>query len=137
MTRSPYCRSGGNALSVTGPQSSSSCCLPVIRNDLDHNSILNAVSIKEPDAQKLVLAAAKARGKRSTRATHGLGSLETVYLGPEYCVASLSRLGGENMGMNTQATKLQAAEDDLKKLMADVTRAMERAQEAVARITSN
>ena len=41
------------------------------------------------------------------------------------------------MGMNTQATKLQAAEDDLKKLMADVTRAMERAQEAVARITSN
>jgi hypothetical protein len=41
------------------------------------------------------------------------------------------------MGMNTQATKLQAAEDDLKQLMADVTRAMERAQEAVARITSN
>ena len=41
------------------------------------------------------------------------------------------------MGMNTQATKLQAAEDDLKELMADVTRAMERAQEAVARITSN
>jgi hypothetical protein len=87
--------------------------------------------------KKLVLAAAKARGKRSTRATHGLGSLETVYVGPEYCVASLSRLGGENMGMNTQATKLQAAEDDLKQLMADVTRAMERAQEAVARITSN
>ena len=41
------------------------------------------------------------------------------------------------MGMNTQATKLQAAEDDLKQLMADVTRAMEGAQEAVARITSN
>ena len=41
------------------------------------------------------------------------------------------------MGMSTHATKLQAAEDDLKKLMADVTRAMERAQEAVARITSN
>jgi hypothetical protein len=41
------------------------------------------------------------------------------------------------MGMNTQATKLQAAEDDLKQLMADVTRAMERAEEAVARITSN
>jgi len=62
--RPPYCRSGGNALSVTGHQSSSSCCLPVIRNDLDHNSILNTVSIKEPDAQKLVLAAAKAQGKR-------------------------------------------------------------------------
>ena len=56
--RSPYCRSGGNALSVTGSQSSSSCCLPVIRNDLNDNSILNAVSIKGPDAQKLVLAAA-------------------------------------------------------------------------------
>jgi len=35
--------------------------LPVIRNDLNDNSILNAVSIKGPDAQKLVLAAAKAR----------------------------------------------------------------------------
>jgi hypothetical protein len=41
------------------------------------------------------------------------------------------------MGMNTQATKLQAAQDDLKELMADVTRAMEKAQEAVARMTSN
>ena len=39
--------------------------------------------------------------------------------------------------MNAQATKLQAAENDLKQLMADVTRAMEKAQEAVARITSN
>jgi hypothetical protein len=40
------------------------------------------------------------------------------------------------MEMKTQATKLQAAENDLKQLMADVTRAMEKAQEAVARITS-
>jgi len=38
--------------------------------------------------------------------------------------------------MNAQATKLQAAESDLKKLMADLTRAMEKAQEAVVRITS-
>ena len=38
--------------------------------------------------------------------------------------------------MNTQATKLQAAEHDLKQLMVDVTRAMEKAQEAVARLTS-
>jgi hypothetical protein len=37
--------------------------------------------------------------------------------------------------MNAQAT-LEAAENDLKQLMADVTRAMEKAQEAVARITS-
>jgi hypothetical protein len=38
------------------------------------------------------------------------------------------------MKMNAQATKLQAAENDLKQMMADVTRAMEKAQEAVARI---
>ena len=38
--------------------------------------------------------------------------------------------------MNTQARGLQAAENDLKQLMADVTRAMEKAQEAVARLAS-
>jgi hypothetical protein len=38
--------------------------------------------------------------------------------------------------MNAQATKLQSAENDLKRLMADVTRAMEKAQEAVARMPS-
>jgi hypothetical protein len=38
--------------------------------------------------------------------------------------------------MNARATKLQAAENDLKQLMADVTQAMEKAQEAVARIAS-
>ena len=36
--------------------------------------------------------------------------------------------------MNAQAPKLEAAENDLKQLMADVTRAMEKAQQAVARI---
>ena len=40
------------------------------------------------------------------------------------------------MEMNAQATKLQAAENDLKQLMADVARAVEKAQEAVARRTS-
>jgi t-SNARE complex subunit (syntaxin) len=40
------------------------------------------------------------------------------------------------MEMNAQVTKLQAVENDLKQLMADVTRAMEKAQEAVARIAS-
>jgi hypothetical protein len=40
------------------------------------------------------------------------------------------------MEMNARATKLQAAENDLKQLMADVTQAMEKAQEAVARIAS-
>ena len=41
-----------------------------------------------------------------------------------------------DMEMNAQATKIQAAENNLKQLMADVTRAMEKAQEAVARLTS-
>ena len=40
------------------------------------------------------------------------------------------------MEMNAQATKLHAAENDLKQLMADVARAMEKVQEAVARTTS-
>ena len=39
--------------------------------------------------------------------------------------------------MNTRATGIQAAENDLKQLMADVTRAMEKAQEAIAKIASN
>ena len=38
--------------------------------------------------------------------------------------------------MNARATKLQAAENDLKQLMADLTRAVEKAKEAVARIAS-
>jgi hypothetical protein len=41
------------------------------------------------------------------------------------------------MGMNTQARGLQAAENDLKQLMADVTRAIEKAQEAITKITSD
>ena len=40
------------------------------------------------------------------------------------------------MKMNARATKLQAAEDDLKQLMADVPRAMEKAHEVAARIAS-
>jgi len=40
------------------------------------------------------------------------------------------------MKMNEQATKLETAESDLKQLMADVSRAMEKAQDAVARLTS-
>jgi hypothetical protein len=36
--------------------------------------------------------------------------------------------------MTAQATKLQAAEDELKRLMADVSRAMKKVEEAVARI---
>jgi hypothetical protein len=38
------------------------------------------------------------------------------------------------MEMHARATKLQAADNDLKQLMADVTRAMEKAQQAVWRM---
>ena len=41
-----------------------------------------------------------------------------------------------DVDMRAQAAKLQAAENDLKTLMADVTRAMEKAQEAVARLAA-
>jgi hypothetical protein len=40
------------------------------------------------------------------------------------------------MEMNAPATKLQAVENDLKRLMADVTQAVEKAQQAIARIAS-
>jgi hypothetical protein len=41
------------------------------------------------------------------------------------------------MEMKAQATELQVAENDLKQLMADVARAMDKAQEAIARIACN
>jgi hypothetical protein len=37
--------------------------------------------------------------------------------------------------MNARTTELQAAENNLKQLMAEVTRVMEKAQEAIAKIT--
>ena len=48
----------------------------------------------------------------------------------------LRRAANGEMEMNAQAPKLENAENDLKHLMADVTRAMEKAQQAVARIAS-
>jgi hypothetical protein len=39
--------------------------------------------------------------------------------------------------MKTQPAVLQAAEDDLKRLMADVNRAIEKAQEAMTQISAN
>ena len=44
-------------------------------------------------------------------------------------------MGTAEVGMTTDTTKLQAAESDLKRLMADVAQAVEKAQQAVARIT--
>jgi hypothetical protein len=65
------------------------------------------------------------------------GLLETIHFGPEYCGrAPLRRAANWKMEMNAQTTKLEAAENDLKQLMADVTRAMEKAQDAVARMAS-
>jgi cell fate (sporulation/competence/biofilm development) regulator YlbF (YheA/YmcA/DUF963 family) len=49
----------------------------------------------------------------------------------------MSRAVGREMQMNAQVTKLEGAENDLKQLMADVSRAMEKAQEAIARIAPN
>jgi hypothetical protein len=40
-----------------------------------------------------------------------------------------------NMKMAAKSTTLEAAEKDLKELMVDVARAIEKAQQAVARIT--
>jgi hypothetical protein len=67
--------------------------------------------------------------------------LETIHLGLEYSGRAPSVEGAPNGEMkmnepNEQATRLETAQSDLKQLMADVTRAMEKAQEAVARITS-
>jgi hypothetical protein len=39
--------------------------------------------------------------------------------------------------MNIRATALQAAENNLKQLMADVSRAMEKAEQAIAKLGSN
>ena len=65
-------------------------------------------------------------------------SLETIHFGSEYCgrALCLRRAANGEMEMNAQAMKLQAAENDLKELIADVTQAMEKAQAAVARIAS-
>jgi hypothetical protein len=60
-------------------------------------------------------------------------SLETVHERPEYCRRGVAYGEAE---MTARAVKLLAAENDLKVLMADVTRAMEKAQEAVARLAA-
>ncbi|HVI65415.1 MAG TPA: hypothetical protein VM910_22965, partial [Bradyrhizobium sp.] len=44
------------------------------------------------------------------------------------------RAANGEMEMSAQATRLEAAENDLKELMADVTRAIEKAQQAVSKI---
>jgi hypothetical protein len=61
----------------------------------------------------------------------GAEALEPVHFGWGYYAGNYW-----GYGMNTEDTKLQGAETDLKQLMADVTRAMEKAQQAIARVTS-
>jgi hypothetical protein len=58
-------------------------------------------------------------------------------IGPDTGYGSISFEGEWGHGMKAQGTKLQATENDLKRLMADVSRAMEKAQEAITRIASN
>jgi hypothetical protein len=55
-------------------------------------------------------------------------------LGVRYESTSLLVFGQSASTANAQATKLQAAENDLKQLMVDVARAIEKAQEAVAKM---
>ena len=62
--------------------------------------------------------------------------LFTLVLNTAREILSPDRAANGEMEMNAQAAKLQAAENDLKQLMADVSLAMEKAQEAVARIAS-
>ena len=56
---------------------------------------------------------------------------------PRYWCGSISFEGEWGHAMKAQGTKLQATENDRKRLMADVSRAMEKAQEAITRIASN
>jgi hypothetical protein len=76
----------------------------------------------------------RAGGTLSGRAETALAakSLETLHLAHEYCGRAL--MGRTEM--DAQATKLEDAENDLKHLMDEVSRAMHKAQEAVVRITS-
>jgi hypothetical protein len=64
-------------------------------------------------------------------------ALRDCSLSPRYWWRGPFLRGRMGHGMKAQGTKLQATENDLKRLMADVTRAMEKAQEAITRIASN
>jgi hypothetical protein len=66
-----------------------------------------------------VIAAAVAEHEREMIAKRSQRFLEPVHFRPEYCVA-LEEVAMGDMEMNTQATKLQTAENHLKQLMADV-----------------
>src|SRR6516225_12048840 len=64
-------------------------------------------------------------------------AMETVHFRLDTGCGSISFEGEWRHGMNAQWTKPQATENDLKQLMADVSRAMEKAQEAITRLASN
>ena len=63
--------------------------------------------------------------------------LRDCSLSPRYWLRVHFLRGRMGTSMKAQGTKLQATENDLKRLMADVARAMEKAQEAITRIASN
>ena len=81
-----------------------------------------------------------ARSRYGDTVSGGQGAVRMILCGAALALRSSEtihfRAANGEMEMNAQATKLHAVENDLKQLMADVTRAMEKAQEAVARIAS-
>jgi hypothetical protein len=85
------------------------------------------------------------RSRQRRRQRHAGGNkpspspLQTVHFASGYCIRPPSVGGGAKWGrgMKTQPAALQAAEDDLKRLMADVNRAIEKAQEAMTKISAN
>ena len=63
--------------------------------------------------------------------------LRDCSLSPRYWLRVHFLRGRMGTSMKAQGTKLQATENDLKRLMADVSRAMDKAQEAITRIAPN
>jgi hypothetical protein len=97
----------------------------------------SAVMQTMPAHATAAMTAGRAPSAFGKRAPFAARSFRDYSLCPEYCGrAPLRRAANWEMELNAQATKLEAAENDLKQLMADVTRAIEKAQDAVARIAS-
>jgi hypothetical protein len=65
--------------------------------------------------------------------------LQALHRGQEYCFRGpfpVRKMANGDIKMTAQATKLEDAEHDVKQLMADVSWAVEKAQQAIAKITS-
>jgi hypothetical protein len=94
-------------------------------------------STRPPSRVRLLITLSPAlKLSANASAARAVRSLETVHFDREYWVASpsIEKAANGDMKMNAQATKLQAAENELKQLMSNVTQAMEKAQDAIGRI---